>query len=133
VPQDPDTTAIIALIDEEVRAVSVGEMDEYDALLAPDAVFMPPNGATREGTELRKWLRAFVTGFAVEWLDFQHVRTEADGNLGYHAFSYEWRVTPRAGGEPTVGKGKGLHVVRRDVSGGWKIVREIWNATPTDV
>jgi ketosteroid isomerase-like protein len=112
-----------------VRAVAAGDIAAYDALLAGDAVFMPPNGPAREGSELRNWFRDFAAGIAVEWLEFSHVQTEVDGNLGYRAYTYKWRVTPRAGGEATLGQGKGLHVVRRDIDGRWKIVPQIYNVT----
>jgi len=127
---DLDRAAIVALIDQEVRAAGHGDMDVYEAALADDAVFMPPNGPARHGKELRSWLREFLEGFAVEWLSFEHEETVVEGNLGYHTYRYEWKLTPRAGGEPTLGHGKGVHIVRREADGAWRIVREIWNATP---
>jgi len=129
-PADADEKAIVELIDGEVGAVHQGDFDGYAALLAEDATFMPPGGPARSGDELRNWLRAFVEGFAVEWLSFEHGQTAADGDLGYHTYTYRWRVTPRAGGEVIVSQGKGLHVLRRQEGGRWTIVWEIWNATP---
>jgi ketosteroid isomerase-like protein len=66
----------------------------------------------------------------VEWVSFQHGDMAVDGLHGYHSYEYEWRVTPRAGGKASVSCGKGLHVLRREADGSWKIVREIWNASP---
>jgi len=122
--------AIIDVTDKEAAAVAGADMDAYEQVLAEDAVFLPPNGEPRSGTALRAWLREFLEGFAVEWLRFSHGDVAADGGLAYHTFEYEWRLTPRAGGEPIVSQGKGLHVLRREPSGEWKILREIWNASP---
>ena len=128
---DSETAAITALVDQEVRALSDGDMHAYEEALAPEAVLMPPNGHARGGAELRQWLREFITNFVIEWLTFTHGDTMVDGALGYHTYAYSWRVTPRAGGEPTVAHGKGLHVLKRDDAGAWKIVRETWNANPS--
>jgi ketosteroid isomerase-like protein len=128
---DRDTAAIAALVDHEVQAMSDGDMHTYEGLLAPEAVFMPPNDHAREGFELRQWLREFVTGFTIEWLTYAHGDTGADGGLGYHTYAYSWRVTPRAGGESTIAHGKGLHILKRDDAGAWTILREIWNANPS--
>jgi len=122
--------AIIGVTDSEAAAVAGGDMEAYEEVLAEDAAFLPPNGEARSGTALRAWLQEFLEGFAVEWLRFTHVDVAADGDLAYHSFEYEWRLTPRAGGEPIVSHGKGLHVLRRDERGAWKILREIWNGSP---
>ena len=124
--------AILAVIDREVASASQSDFEEYDAILADDAVFMPPNGHPRSGAELRTWLRQFLEGFAVEWLSFQHGDVAVDGRHGYHSYEYEWRVTPRVGGEAIVSCGKGLHVLRREADGSWRIVREIWNPSPAN-
>jgi ketosteroid isomerase-like protein len=125
-----EESALLTVIDREVAAAAKSDFQEYSAVLAEDAVFMPPNGPPRSGTELRSWLRQFLEGFAVEWVSFQHGDVAVDGLHGYHSYEYEWRVTTRAGGEASVSCGKGLHVLRREADGSWKIVREIWNASP---
>jgi len=127
---DRDRLAIIAVIDQEVSAAASGDLQAYAAMLADDAVLMPPNGDARSGTALRMWLQQFLEGFAVEWLSFQHGEVAVQGRLGYHCYEYEWRVRPRDGGAPTVSHGKGLHVMRREDDRSWKIVGEIWNASP---
>lgn len=126
-----EESALLAVIDREVAAAAKGDFEQYNAILADNAVFMPPNGHPRSGCELRTWLRQFLEDFAVEWVSFQHGDVAIDGRYGYHSYEYEWRVTPRTGGETTVSCGKGLHVLRREADGSWKIVREIWNFSPS--
>lgn len=129
---EQSTMAIAALVDREVQAVARGDIETYETLLSDDAEFMPPNGPARRGAELRTWLRQFLEEFAVEWLSFEHLEIVAEGDLGYHVYTYDWRVTPRADGVAILGRGKGIHILRRDRTGTWKIVREIWNATPVE-
>ncbi|MFH0756847.1 MAG: DUF4440 domain-containing protein [Bacteroidota bacterium] len=125
-----EESALLTVIDREVAAAAKSDFGEYNAILADDAVFMLPNGHSKSGAELRTWLRQFLKDFVVEWVTFRHSDTVVDGNLGYHSYEFEWKVTPRAGGEVTLSNGKGLHVLRRDTDGSWKILREIWNSSP---
>jgi len=62
-----------------------------------------------------------------------HNELEVAGNLAYHTYVYTWRVTPRASGEAKVSSGKGLHILRCQADGSWRIAREIWNAMPDSV
>ncbi len=115
----------------ERAAIAAGDSGAYFAALTEDAVFMPPNSPARAGEELRDWLGTFVRDFRVEWLSFVSTELEAAGDLAYHTFAYTWRVTPRSGGEGKVSSGKGLHILRRQADGCWKISREIWNGVPS--
>ena len=123
---------ILAVVDQERAAVEKGNISQYLAVLADGAVFMPPNAAPKEGAELRSWLSNFIEHFAVEWLAFRSTEVIVVSDLAYHAYTYSWRVTPRAGGEPTTASGKGLHILRQQTDGSWGIAREIWNGSPTE-
>lgn len=123
--------AVVAAVEQERAAISGGDVEAYCAVLTVDAVFMPPNSSVRSGEDLRNWLGSFVRDFAVEWLSFASTEVEVVDDLAYHAFVYTWRVTPRAGGEGKVSSGKGLHVLRRQADGQWRISREIWNSVPS--
>ena len=125
-----DSRRVLALTDQEVQSISVGDIKAYLALLTEDAIFMPPASHAKEGEELREWLRDCLERFTVEYLEFVHLDTMTMGSLGYHSFTYRWRVTPKAGGDPVVAHGKGLHILRRQLDGFWKIAREIWNGSP---
>jgi ketosteroid isomerase-like protein len=122
---------VAAAIEREKAAVTAGNWADYLAVLTDDAVFMPPNSLSKSGEELRTWLSSFVQGFQVEWLSFATTDLEVVQDLAYHTFTYTWRVTPHAGGEGKVSSGKGLHVLRRQADGPWKIAREIWNSVPS--
>lgn len=121
---------ILAPIEAERSGIAAGDSGRYSAALADDAIFLPPNTTTKTGAELRNWLGEFMKGFRIEWLSFVSSEVEVFGEAAYHIFSYKWRVTPAAGGEGRVTSGKGLHILRRQADGAWKISREIWNSTP---
>ncbi|MGD0166128.1 MAG: nuclear transport factor 2 family protein [Gaiellaceae bacterium] len=126
-----DQKNVNATIDEEVEAIADSDVERYFGLLAEDALFLPPGLPSMRGDDLRAWLREFLEEWAIEWLAFRHNETEVAGDLAFHRYSYSWRVTRKTGGELTVAHGKGLHILRRDEDGSWKIARKVWNARPT--
>lgn len=127
------TQQVTAVTDLERSAMSRGDMDQYFAILAQDAVFLPPNTTAKTGEELRTWLKDFLDHFEITWAKWVDGETVVMGNLAYHDYAYSMKSTPRAGGEPVIGNGKGVEVFRREEDGTWKIVRNIWNAAPEPI
>ncbi len=121
---------VIAAADEEAAAIRTGDAERYFAILTEDAVFMPPNLMPKTGDDLRQWLREFLNTVTVEYLSSRDGQTEIAGDLAYHEYSCSWRVTPKAGGPPSVAHFKGLHILRRLPGGSWKLSRNIWNVNP---
>jgi ketosteroid isomerase-like protein len=122
--------AALKIVEDERAAVAAGDAFAYLDALAEDAVFLPPGTRAKSGAELRTWLREFVRDFRVEWLSHTSVEVTTVENLAFHVFQYRWRVTPRSGGGSKVSSGKGLHILRCEEDGKWRILREIWNADP---
>jgi len=122
---------IESVIDAEVESMADDEIERYLTLLAEDALFLPPDLPSIGGEELHAWLREFLDEWRIEWLGYRHNETEIRGDLAFHRFSYSWRLEPKRGGQLQVSHGKGLHILRRDGDGDWKIARETWNARPT--
>jgi ketosteroid isomerase-like protein len=127
---DTERLAVEAILDREVAAIANDDIAGYLAILDDEAMFLPPNLEPKQGEDLREWLRDFLRRFAVAWLSYTHEETEVAGDIAYHRFAYSWKVTPKSGGEPVVGHGKGLHILRRRAGQDWKLWREIWNASP---
>ena len=127
---DVSTDRVLAAIGIERDAMATGDIDRYLAVLTDDAIFLPPNSPSKTGAELRSWLRGFLEGFRVEWLSFVSTETLIAGEMAFHSYTYTWRVCARAGGEPTIAAGKGVHLLRRQPDGSWRIAREIWNGNP---
>ena len=126
-----DRQQVFALTEAEVTAIEAGETDRYLSLLSDDAVFMPPNVATKTGDDLRQWLRDFLKRVTIKYVDFAHGDTLIREDLACHAYTCRWTATPKSGGPPTLMSFKGMHVLRRQPGGSWKISRSIWNTDPT--
>ncbi len=125
-----DVNAVIAVIDEEAAAIAAGDLARYLSLLAGEAVFMPPNSLERTGEELRRWLGEFLENVRVDYHSMHHDETHVAGDLAFHAFRCSWTASPKFGPKPARLHFKGVHVLRRQQDGSWKIAREIWNLNP---
>jgi ketosteroid isomerase-like protein len=125
-----ELSAILAVTDQEARAISTGDLALYRAILSDDAVFLPPNTSAKSGDELRRWLGDFLDQVAVEYRESADGKTLVSGDLAYHEYTCAWTTTPRAGGPSALMYFKGLHVLERAPAGSWKIARNIWNTSP---
>ena len=125
-----DREQVLAAAKREAAVVASGDIEGYLDLLADDAAFLPPNTPVKSGPELRAWLRGFLDSSSVEWLEYVDGGSVISGDLAVHDYAYVWRVTPKSGAQPIVGRGKGLQVYSRRPGGPWKLLRNIWNANP---
>jgi len=119
--------SILITIKQEINAVAESNFDNYSSLLTEDSEFMPPNSLPLTSKELLQWLKCFLENFNVEWIEFLHKNVETVESLGFHEYSFRWRITPKKGGDAKEHKGKGIHILRQQSDGSWKIAREIWN------
>lgn len=127
-----DSENILEVLEQEVAAIGAGDARSYRAILDDEAVFMPPNGPARRGEDLRRWLEEFLQEIAVRWIEHDHLETVIEGGLAYHTFACSWQATRKKGGESRALHFKGLHILRRQPGGAWKITREIWNTSPEE-
>ena len=130
VESGPDCRDILAVTDAEVNAIESGDIDRYSSLLTEDAVFLPQNALARSGEELRRWLGEFLKRTAIKYASFDHGETIIRDDLACHFYTCSWTAAPRSGGQPARMAFKGLHILRRQPDGSWKISRSIWNTDP---
>ncbi len=130
---DTDLEYVRSVVEQEVTAVVNGDTDACLGILSDDALFMPPDEATKHGDELRQWLRDFLEQCAIEVLHYEDEEFILSGDLAFHRFTIDWTVTPKADGKAVSSQLKGMHVLQRQSDGSWKLAREIWNANPLTV
>jgi len=127
---DLDGQRVFAVTEEETAAIEAGDIDRYLSLLSDDAVFMPQNASAKTGDELRQWLQDFLERTTIKYLEFSHGETLIRDDLACHAYTCSWAAAPKSGGQPTLVSFKGVHVLRRQQGGSWRISRSIWNTDP---
>lgn len=128
---DAAAEEILRVTEEEAKAIEAGDVEDYLSLLAPDAVFMPQNAPIKSGEQLCRWMAEFLRRTTICYQEFVHLETIVRGDLAYHAYACRWTATPRSGGEPVTTSFKGVHLLRRQQDGSWKIARSIWNTDPS--
>ena len=113
-------------------AAASGDLETIVSYWADDAVVLPPDRPAVVGKQaIRKFVAESLAlpGFNITWLAAQAV-VAASGDMGYTIGSN--RVTvPGTDGSPVAITGKAVTVWRREPSGAWRCVLDIWNADPT--
>ena len=103
-----------------------GKIDDVASFLADDVVQMPPDAKAIVGKAalVSDW-RKFMAEYNDEW---KPTVTEVvvSGNVAYVKGHFTEKRTPKAGGPTQSMSGDSFWVMRRDQSGQWKLVLEMW-------
>ncbi len=125
---EADMEAINKVLEQEVAAISAGDVEAFVALFTNDAVGMPPGEPAAIGTEaVRSWAQDFFDQFTVQYTATSEEIVVA-GNWAFQRLSFTLTLTPAAGGDPIQLNGKGIHICQRQGDGSWKLTRDIWNS-----
>lgn len=125
-----ETAQAIRAMDEEfVRHANSGDADALvSAFYAEDAELLPPNAPAMAGqAAIRQcWNGLVSAGLKFSLLEAR--RIEESGNLAYASGVYELTLSPPGAGSKS-DHGKYVVVYRRQASGSWKAVADIFNSS----
>jgi ketosteroid isomerase-like protein len=119
-----------AVADEEFGAMATGDVAAFLRLLAPDAVFFPPNEPPKSGAAVAPWIGEFLGGYTVEFQQHHHEDVLLGERWAVLRTAFQWSVAPRRGGETLVRLGNTVRLFRQDDTGSWRLAREIWTTYP---
>lgn len=129
--QKVDTTADEAILDNvtktTIQAFNEGNIEEYVALIADDAVFMPPRtGALVSRDVIQDWYKDIQTRnhFAINILTES---TEIHEEFAFQRVVWKGTITSKQGDDPFHHNAMCLNVLRKQADGSWKIWKCIWN------
>lgn len=123
-----DVAAIKALSEREMAAFTEKNIPELEAVFAADALLMPPSEPIIEGLPATvAWAEALHEAFTLAG-SYTSSEVTVSGDMAVQRFVGQLTMTPKAGGEPTSETIKGIHVLRRQADGSWKITQDVWNA-----
>ncbi len=125
---EADLEAIKNVIEQEISAANAGDAERFLGILSGDVAVLPPNELGVRGEQARLWLRAFFDQSAVQLEPYSNEEFVVAGDWAFHLYSYEWTVTPKAGGEPITDEGKGVHILQRQPDGSWLLAVDTWNS-----
>lgn len=131
---EADIAAIKKVGEQEIATFVAGDVEAVLALFTADFEVMAPNQPAVRGEAARKWVMDFLGQFDFEAKPYSNEEVEVDGDLAYHRYSLEFTGTPKSGGDPVHEMGTGMHILKRQSDGSWKITKDIWTpgapATP---
>ncbi len=134
-PAPPDLQAEQAALMQTSRdwaqAAASGDIDRTVSYWADDAIVMPSDESAVVGkAAIREFVRAsFATpGFSVTW-EPEQASIANDGDLGYLIERSRFTVNGADGALLTL-QGKSVTIWRKNSTGAWKCVVDIWNDNP---
>jgi ketosteroid isomerase-like protein len=125
---EKDIAAINAVQDREIALVATGSPDSLITVVTSDGELMPPNEpAVRGHDALKKWAEAM---FSQGSLSGRYTSSDVtvSGDLAVVRYTGELTMTPKSGGAPVTERMKGIHVMKRQPDGTWKIAQDVWNS-----
>ena len=125
---EKDVAAINAVQDRELALAASGNVDSLIAIGTSDFHLMPPDEPAVHGSDgLRKWAE---TVFGQVTMSGRYMSSDVtvSGDLAVARYTAELTMTPKSGGAPTTEQIKGIHVMKRQPDGTWKIAQDVWNS-----
>jgi len=125
--EESDREAFLRLGQEWVEAVHHGDVDRLLDLVTDDVIFMPHNAPSIVGrTAVEQSYRAVFAGFEVDQT-LAPEEIQVGGDWAFVRGTDAIEMKPLAGGDPIVGRGRGISILRRGQDGSWKFARGITN------
>jgi uncharacterized protein (TIGR02246 family) len=127
-----DTSAAVAavtqLVSREIAAFSAMDTATLGNVFEDSVVAMPPNEPAIQGrAAFIAWAQALGDQFTIAG-EYTSNDVTVSGDLAVHRYVGRLTMTPKAGGEAMSESIKGVHVLRRQADGSWRITQDVWNA-----
>jgi ketosteroid isomerase-like protein len=107
--------------------ISSEDLDGWIDQFTEDAIFMRPEVETVKGKEAgRESVRSWFEQLDME-ASISVDEIEVLGDWAFARWSFEFRYTPKSGGETTQRNGKEIWILKRQPDGSWKCSHIIYN------
>lgn len=123
-----DRNSIATARESVIAALNAANLDQLYAHFTADHITAPPNGVSLPiGPQLRAWHEGLLNQNVVR-SSFTPPELVGAGDVAVDRYDYTLNVQPKAGGQPTEDRGKGLWIWRRQADNSWKLAYAIWNS-----
>lgn len=123
-----DKAAVDAVRNHEQAALNAGNIDSVLLVYADDVEMMAPGAPAARGVAAVRELSNAMLADATPSVNYTSSSVEIAGDIAIDRYTGTFTLTPKSGGAATIETIKGLHVLRRQADGSWKIIQDVWNA-----
>jgi ketosteroid isomerase-like protein len=129
-PQASTIAALAKIREAWVQDLRTKQLEPILKFYAPDGVFLQPTGERLTGSAaLRSLLQNIMATFNSD-LTLHSQNLETSGDLAYDSGDFQEILTTIATGARITSKGSYIIIFRRQASGSWQIVQQVWTGTP---
>lgn len=112
------------------QALRTNDAHTFMSYVADDVVLMPPGESAVRGKDgVRAWYSAFLTQYRTSSLTLADREVLVANGFAIELGTFEWGLTPAAGGSPVVDRGNYIQVWKSLSDGQWRFAREVWNSS----
>jgi len=112
------------------EALRTNDTETFLSFVADDVVMVPPGEAPVRGKDaLRAWYATFLSQYRTSSLTLGDRELFVGEGFAVEMGSFEWGLTPAAGGAPVLDHGHYMQVWKQRPDGQWRFEREIWNSS----
>jgi ketosteroid isomerase-like protein len=130
---ETDRTTLMETSREWARAAASGDLERMLSYWSDDAVVMPPGQPSVVGkAAIREFVRRAlaIPGFTITW-EPERTTVADGGDIGYMVERNRTTASDPSG-TSRVQFGKAVTIWRKDSTGAWKCVIDVWNENPTE-
>lgn len=111
-------------------ALRTNNLERFMAWVADDVVFMPMGEPLVRGkSAMRTWMTGFLAQYRTSSLDLANREVIVGERWAVELGTYEWQLTPAAGGAPETERGNYMQVWQRQSDKTWRFAREVYNSS----
>ena len=122
-----DEAAIAQVLQREQAAARANNADALALVFSSNATVKPPNERPVTGAAIQSWSQNMFSNATINQLTYNDEQMTVSGDMAVHTFGFDWTVTPK-GGQAMQEKGHGIHVLKRQADGSWRITHDAWSA-----
>jgi ketosteroid isomerase-like protein len=112
------------------EALRTNDAEALFAYVADDVLLMPPGeAAVRGSSAMREWYAGFLSQYRTSSLTLADREVFVGDEWAVELGTYEWGLTPAAGGDAVLDRGNYIQVWKSQPGGQWRFAREIWNSS----
>ncbi len=127
---EEDRRALEELHELHVQAARAEDTEAFLATVTDDFALLPPNDPGARGkAAVGVWFENTFGAFSIAELDFLTTEFHIDHDWALMHYTYDWTLTPDAGGDPIRDLGDGMYAYRREADGSWKIAYDLWTSS----